>query len=206
MKLSRRRCIAASLNMLPLVGCSRLLEPPRPQIYRLNHATGDQPLGPALRTRLVIDLPTASESLDTDRIALIRDRTRFDYFGDSAWTDRAPVLVQGLLVEAFENNGRIAEVARDAGTMSPDYVLGTELRDFEARYEAAGDNPPAVVVGMALSLVKMPDRRMTDRTMLRHQVNAVRNDLDSIVEAFDVVVGNVLAEGVAWTLRAIGRG
>ena len=79
--------------------------------------------GRILHRRLVVDIPTASESLDTDRIALIRDRTRFDYYANSLWTDRVPLLVQALLVEAFENDGSIAQVARDAQTLTPDYLL-----------------------------------------------------------------------------------
>ena len=63
-----------------------------------------------LHRRLVVDIPIASESLDTDRIALIRDRTKFDYYANSLWTDRVPLLVQTLLVEAFENDGSIAQV------------------------------------------------------------------------------------------------
>ena len=96
---------------------------PCAQIYRLSPTVDDPPAGPVLRKRLVVDIPTASESLDTDRIALIRDRTRFDYYANSLWTDRVPLLVQGLLMEAFENDGSIAEVARDASNMTPDYVL-----------------------------------------------------------------------------------
>ena len=97
--------------------------PPAPQIYRLTPVADDPPRRRILHRRLVVDIPTASESLDTDRIALIRDRTRFDYYANSLWTDRVPLLVQTLLVEAFENDGSIAQVGRDAQTLTPDYLL-----------------------------------------------------------------------------------
>ena len=106
--LSRRRLLVAGSCMVQLAGCSVLPSPTVAQIYRISPTVGDPPNGRILHKRLVVDIPTASESLDTDRIALIRERTRFDYYANSLWTDRVPLLLQGLLLEAFENDGTIA--------------------------------------------------------------------------------------------------
>src|SRR5215469_9963104 len=140
--LWRRHLLVAASCIVPLVGCSVLPSPTVAQIYRLSPAVDDPPHGQTLRKRLVVDIPTASESLDTDRIALVRERTRFDYYANSLWTDRVPVLVQTLLVDAFENDGSIAEVARDARTVTPEYVLGTEVRQFEAVYDSGSNQTP----------------------------------------------------------------
>lgn len=204
--LSRRRILVAASCIVPLAGCSVLPDPPAARIYRLSPPLADDPPdGRIIHKRLVIEIPTASESLDTDRIALIRDRTRFDYYENSLWTDRVPLLMQGLLIAAFENDGTIAEVARDASTLTPDYVLVTEVRDFEASYVGPGDQLPAVVVALAFSLVKMPERRMVDRMLMTETSSASHNSLDSIVEAFDVAIGKILVRSVAWTTRTIGR-
>jgi cholesterol transport system auxiliary component len=202
--LSRRGVLVAAWCIVPLAGCSVLPNPPVAQIYRLSPTVDDPPPGPVLRKRLVVEIPTASESLDTDRIALIRDRTRFDYYANSLWTDRVPLLVQGLLIDALENDGSIAEIARDASNMTPDYVLQTEIREFEARYTGTGDQPPNAVVALDLSLVKMPERRMIGRTLVTETAPATRNSLDGVVEAFDAAIGKALAQSVAWTTRTIG--
>lgn len=199
--LSRRRLLVAAACVGPLTGCSVLPAPPAAQIYRLSPPIDDPPHQRVLRKRLVVDIPTASESLDTDRIALTRNLTRFDYYANSLWTDRTPVLLQGLLVETFENDGTIAEVGRNAHILTPDYVLQTEIRDFQASYAAPGQDSPAAVVTLALSLVRMPDRQMAGQTVITESSPASRNNLDSIVEAFDVAVGKVLVRGVAWTTR-----
>jgi cholesterol transport system auxiliary component len=205
--LSRRRILFDALFVVPLVGGCHVLPDPAPaQIYRLSPLTNDRPKGPQLRKRLVVDIPTASESLDTDRIALIRDRTRFGYYANSLWTDRVPVLLQALLVQAFENNSHIAAVARDAGALTPDYVLETEIRDFQARYAGPGERAPAVMVALSLSLVRMPDHRMVGQTVMSESAPASSNSLDGIIETFDLVVGRVLMQTIAWTERAIGRG
>jgi cholesterol transport system auxiliary component len=186
-------------------GCSVLSSPPASQIYRLTPVADDPPRRRVLHRRLVVDIPTASESLDTDRIALIPDRTRFDYYANSLWTDRVPVLVQALLVEAFENDGSIAQVGRDTQTLTPDCLLQTEIRRFEAVYTRSGDQLPMAVAALNLSLVKMPDHRMLGRTLLTESASASINRVDSVVEAFDVAVGKILLRCVAWTTSTIGR-
>ena len=204
--LARRRLLVVASCMAPLSGCSVLPKPPTAQIYRLSPPADDPPSQPAVHRRLVVDTPTASESLDTDRIALTRNRTRFDYYADSLWTDRVPLLLQGLLVETFENDRTVAEVGRNAHDLTPDYVLQTEIRDFQASYAAPGDDRPAVVVTLALSLVRMPDRRMVGQTVITEASPASHNSLDSVVEAFDVAVGKILARSVAWTTRTMIAG
>jgi len=201
--LSRRRLLVAGSCIVPLAGCSVLPSPPVAQIYRISPSVDDPPNGRILHKRLVVDIPTASESLDTDRIALIRERTRFDYYANSLWTDRVPLLLQGLLLEAFENDGTITEVARGASTLTPDYLLATEIREFEARYVGSNEQPPSVTVAWSLSLVKMPGRQMANRMLVTESAPASRNSIDSVVEAFDVAVGKGLERSVAWTIRTM---
>ena len=57
--------------------------------------------------------PEAAASLDTPRIALSRTATTMEYFANAAWNDRVPLLVQGLLIQALDNSGRILGVGRD---------------------------------------------------------------------------------------------
>jgi cholesterol transport system auxiliary component len=202
--LSRRRLLVATSCVVPLAGCSVLPTPTAAQIYRISPSVDDPPKGRILHKRLVVDIPTASESLDTDRIALVRERTRFDYYANALWTDRVPLLLQGLLLEAFENDGTIAEVARDASTLTPDYMLATEIRQFEARYVGSGELLPSVAVAWSLSLVKMPGRQMASRMLVAESAPAARNSIDNVVEAFDVAVGKGLERSVAWAIRTMG--
>jgi len=209
--MSRRCIVRAASSLLPLAGCSLLVPQSPPQLYRLTMRIDDaphQPLGPGppLHGQLVIVVPEAPHSLDTDRIALTRNRTTLDYFAGSAWTDRAPGLLQGLLVQAFENSGRIVAVGSDSMDLTPDYLLETELRDFEAHYAETSDQPPTIAVTVDVKLVKMPDRRIIAGILAAENAPAPRNDLDGIVVAFDIAVGRVLARIVEWALRAMAHG
>src|ERR1043166_7445800 len=81
-----------------------------------------------------------------------------DYYAHAQWTDRAPLLLQGLLVEAFEKSQRIAAVGRESAGIRSDYILQSELHDFEAYY-AVPDTPPKIRV--SLSGVSGTDRKST---------------------------------------------
>ncbi|MFQ5958353.1 MAG: ABC-type transport auxiliary lipoprotein family protein, partial [Alphaproteobacteria bacterium] len=53
--------------------------------------------------QLVVEIPVTAESLNTSRIAVRRDPLSLQYYKGARWTERAPVMVQTLLVESFEN-------------------------------------------------------------------------------------------------------
>ncbi len=68
-----------------------------------------------------------------------------EYFADGSWTDTAPSLVQAKLIEAFEATNAILAVGRDAAGLKPDYILQSDLRDFQAEYQG-GAAPTATYV------------------------------------------------------------
>src|SRR5689334_3468475 len=206
--IHRRQILTAAICAVPLVGCNVFPSPPTPQIYRLSPQSpteSDPPHQRSLRRQLEIDVPTASQSLDTDRIALIRGRTKFDYYASSLWTDRVPMLVQMLLVEAFEGDGSVAHVGRDAQELTPDYLLATEIRKFEAVYGETGDRPPMAVIALDLVLVKMPEHRMLARTRVVEQSPASNDSVEGVVEAFDAAAGKLLPRCVTWTISVMRK-
>ncbi len=73
--------------------------------------------------QLLVEMRYAPASLNIARIGLMPKPTRFDYYALANWTDRAPLMVQGLVVKFFENSGRIVAVGRETGGLKPDFVL-----------------------------------------------------------------------------------
>ncbi len=181
-----------------------LRDPPAAQILPHQSNGTDYPKdGQIIHKRLLVDIPTAPQSLDTDRIALIRDRTRFDYYADLG-VDRpgshAPAST--LLVEAFENEGSIPAVGRGAETLTPDYLLKTEIREFEARYDQEQSAAKDAVVALDLQPgEKCRIVQMIGRTLITESTPAARNSVDSVVEAFDAAVGKILVRSTVWTMR-----
>jgi cholesterol transport system auxiliary component len=196
----RRRLLMAFAATLLAGGCSRLLTDPAPQLYTLRPDIAVPPGLPKVAWQLAVAVPDAPAGLDTARIALTRSPTTMDYFAASSWTDRLPLLLQSLTMEAFENSGLIIGVDRDIAAPHADYLLELEIRDFEARYAGESDAPPAIGIRVESRLLKLPDRGIIGHLHTTEAENATRNDMDAIVIAFDRALGKALAAILTWVL------
>ena len=171
-----------------------------PRLFELTpKSTFDLQL-PSVPWQLLVETPIAAAGIDTTRIALKHSPTTLDYFAASEWSDRAPAMVQTLLVESFENSERIVSVGRESLALRADYSLKVELREFQAEYYENEGNAPAAHVRINLKLVKMPERIIVAGNTFSARLQSTSNTLDDIVEAFDEALGKVLKRLVAWTL------
>ena len=175
-----------------------------PQLYTLTPVKEFPPTLPKSGAQLLIEAPVAPGGLDTERIALMRSAVSVDYFAGSAWTDRAPLMVQSLLVESFENTGKVAAIDRESLALRADFILKPELRDFTAIY--SGSDTPVVRVRVGLKLVRLPDRQIVAQRPVSADAPAQQNSVSGVVEAFDVALHQVIADTVAWTLPTMARG
>ena len=157
---------------------------------------------PRVDWQLVIETPVAPAGINTNRIALAHSPITLDYFAGATWTDSAPALVQTLLIESFENTGRIIAVGRESVGLKPDYVLKLELREFQAEYETPGA-PPTVHIRMIAKLVRMPVREIVAAHMTERKEIAAANSLDAVVAAFGEALGPVLKEIVLCALTTV---
>lgn len=187
-------------------GCSGILpgQGDPAQLYTLTpKSTFDTSL-PRVAWQLVVETPVAAAGLNTSRIALQRSPVSLDYFAKANWTDSAPLLVQTLLIESFENTNRIVAVARESVRLRPDYLLQTELREFHAEYFPDARQPPLVRARVIAKLVRVVDRVIVASTSIERTERAARDHMDAIAEAFDEALGGVMKRIVEWTLRAPG--
>jgi len=193
---------AACALLAALPGCNVLPRVNEPvALYTLTPKTTFPEGLPKVHWQVVVETPVSATSLDTARIALQRTPLTFEYYANAAWTDNAPAMVQTLLIESFEATKRIAGIGREAVRLRPDYVLMTDLREFEAIYD--GDNPiPTIWVRMNAKLVKLPERRIVVSDTFGEKLPAAGSKLPEIVAAFDDALGHVLKEIVLFTLAA----
>jgi cholesterol transport system auxiliary component len=202
-----RRGILLGGAALALAGCGggNLIGPPSPaaQIYVLHPDFGAVADAPNVGWQLVVAVPEAAASLDTERLALERAPNIMDYYANSQWTDRLPLVVQSLLVEAFEKSGKIRAVGRETAGIRADYVLETEIRDFEAYY-AAADTPPQVRVKIVASLLGASSREIAGTRVFEQESQAAANDMPNITAAFTRATGATIQEIVGWALGAPG--
>ena len=196
-----RRAALLGLGAASLTACESILpgSGPNPRLFRLTPKSTFPDEMPSVDWQLLVETPFASASLNTLRIGLMPDGTRFDYYALANWTDRAPMMVQGLIVESFENSGRIVAVGRETVGLRPDFVLKVDMREFQAEaFRTPGRHEPRV--GFSLKLVEMPSRLIVAATSIERAGSAPPDDLSLIIAAWDDALGSALKEIVNWTL------
>ena len=135
------------------------------------------------------------------RIALVQASGQLDYYADAGWQDRLPYVVQGSLIEAFEASGRMQSVGRDTEGLKSDYLLVSDIRDFQARY-AAPDTPPSAVVRIVAKLIAARTRTIVMSTDARSDVQASQNNVAAVIAAFNQALTTVQQKIVEAALSA----
>lgn len=196
------KATCAGLAMLALGACAAI-NPTAPSLYTLTPRAAIDPNIPRAEWQLLVEAPVASAGIDTPRIAVARSPTSIDYFADVSWADRAPNMIHGLIVQSFEDSGRIVSVGRDTVGLRSDFVLKTELRDFQAEYATPASHfPERVRVRIAAKLVGMPRRTIEAGETFEAVVPVRGRDFTDVVAAFNEALGSVEDRLVEWTLRS----
>ncbi len=207
-KMRRRGLAALGLGLLAmgLSGCEGLipnLAGPPANLFTLTPKNTFATGLPSVPWQLVVEEPLASGGLNVDRIALRATATELKYFARARWTERAPRMVQTLLVESFENSGAIVAVGRKAIGLRSDYNLITELREFQAEYFTP-DGVPTIRVRLNAKLVKQPRRAIVASRSFEAAVKAEGKNIRLVIGAFDQALGKVLRHTVEWTVKRPG--
>ena len=191
--------LMAALLLSVLAGCTGLVpgSGPPADYYMLSPKSTFSDKIPLIDWQLVVEEPQASGVLSTQRIALTRRDMRIQYYAGARWTEAAPRMIQTLLVESFENTGKIVAVGRQAVTLRSDFNLKSELREFQSEL---GGVLPKVRVRINSKIIKMPKRKIIASRTFERLVEAEDASMDAVVRAFDKALGKVLKRIVEWTL------
>ena len=179
--------IAGSVGQ-SVAGCGLIGPPPRQFTLR---PVADFPHElPPVKWSLVIDEPTAARQIDTSRIALMSGPFQVEYYADVEWTDSAPAMVQLLLVQSFQNTGRLPVVAPTRQTLATDFLLLSNLRKFQVENDATG-TPQATVI-IEATLLKMPRRTPVATARFEKATLIDAKSTDTVTAAFDTSLADVM--------------
>jgi len=201
---ARTRCALAAGLALALGACDVKLpgSGPPPRLFTLEPKTTFDTEMPKVDWQLVVDPPQSPASLDTVHIALRKGPVELEFYADAEWTDRVPSMIHTLIIESFENTGKIVAVGRQSIELRADYTLQTEIRHFEVEHEGG---VPAPHVRLIARLVKMPAREIVGERSCDYKTAAESDTLESVVVAFNEVLGRCIRRIVEWTLTS-GQG
>jgi cholesterol transport system auxiliary component len=200
MRAGPGRALAAAAFALALSGCSLDIGGgPPPDLYALSPKSTFPENLPTVDWQLVVEEPSAAKGIDTDRIAIAPTPLEVKYFPSSRWADRAPRMVQTLIIQSFENTKSIVSVGRQSIGLRSDFVLKTELREFQAEKNA--DGTTSVRVRFNVKLVRPMLGQIVASQTFESVKPAASENVPDIVNAFDEAVGAVLKRSVTWTLQ-----
>ncbi|NKB60017.1 MAG: hypothetical protein GKS00_27205 [Alphaproteobacteria bacterium] len=181
-----------------------------PRMYILTPKSTFPDTMPSVDWQLLVEIPQSPAGINSARIALRDSPIEMRYFQLANWTDLAPKMIQTLIVESFENSGRIVAVGREAIGLRADYVLKTELREFQAEYaqrlpqntdNGLGNVPPPMIrVRINAKLIKMPRRAIVASKNFEFMVDVKENSMEAIIGGFDDALGKTMRRLVEWTL------
>ncbi|MBI1777638.1 MAG: membrane integrity-associated transporter subunit PqiC [Proteobacteria bacterium] len=198
--MMRPRLYAILLAAGALAGCGDLTgRQTAPDLYMLTPAAADADGGAAVSWQLAIDEPLAANGLDSTRVVAMPAPRELKYVANMRWIDPAPKMIQTLLLQSFEKSSRIRSVDRQAVGVHADYLLRSELRDFQAEY-FGGARVPTVHVRLLAKLVRLPRETMVEAREFEASVKAQSGKPADLVSAFDEALGRAMADIVAWTL------
>lgn len=197
---------APALALFALTACSGILpdlvgEPPA--LYELKPIEKVQVDTPYTDKQLLIDVPVSSAGIDSPRIALRQADGTLAYYKDVSWTDRAPIMVQTMLITAFDRSGKIPAVGRDNVGLRADYLLKTDMVEFQADYSAG--TPPMVKVALTGKLIAMPRRVILAGQEFSAAIQAETDDLAGVQKAYQQASEQVLGDTVRWTLGHLAK-
>jgi cholesterol transport system auxiliary component len=194
--------ILAAVAAVMLGSCSLpdLGSGPPPDLYVLSPKSTFPDDIPPVTWQLVVDEPSTGKGIDTDRIAIAPSPLEVKYFSGARWADRAPRLIQQLLIQSFENTGKIVSVGRQSIGLRSDFSLKTELREFQA--EKTSEGKTVVRVRLNLKLVRPALGMIVASQSFESVKPANSEEVADVVDAFDEAVGAVLKRAVVWAMKA----
>lgn len=201
------KLISLLLTTSLLSGCFSLFPTPSnpPRVYTLTPEKISTYGLPKVDGLLMIELPRAGADLDTEKITVHLTPHKVDTYNEARWIERAPKMLQNILVESFDMTRKITAVGADTANLRSDYLLLTELKEFQCEpYHCKGTTH--VHVGINAKLIKMPQRKLIASNNFDQRLDAPDNKMDTLVSRFDLATGNLVHMLIEWALNAIEKG
>lgn len=182
---------------VPLAACALMSAGtgPAPRLFTLtaaHPAASDAEPAPQIE----VDEFSAPAAIDTTRIVRQSGENEIAYYADARWADRAPRMIQSLMVETLENSGRFGAVsARGAGVRAA-YELMGDIRQFAT--VPADDGRDRVRVDIFARLVREDERTIVASKSFSASVPVSGSGMSPIVSAYDAALREVLDSIALW--------
>ncbi len=196
-----RRLIALVAGTLALSACSLVGRQEDLTVYAptIAHPTL-MPSSPSPRAwQLIVAEPQAIGPLNGTRIVVFPQPGVVQFYKGARWHDSSPILIQELLLQAFQDSTNLAGTGTATTGLHADFVLQSDLQEFQAEYRGA--QVPTVVVRLAVQLVDNSSNRSLATQTFTVEQPCASTSLPSVFAAFQVALGQMLPQIVDWTIK-----
>jgi len=203
--LNLRKLGLTALIALSISACGPLIDVggkgAPPSLYSLSPA--DVSASPASLSdqTLIVAEPEAFAVLDTRKIALMPESREFSFYAGAEWVDRAPRMIQSLLITSFEEAGIFKDVGAENMPLAASYRLTIGLRAFNTDYTV--QNGPVVKVTMMARLFKTRALDLVDSKLITVSLPVGSDSMAKIIATFDRANRQAMTEIVNWTIESI---
>lgn len=200
-----RSLAAVAIVAMTTSACGSLLESQLPAVTRYVIATpppaASASVSAASQVGLAVGRPDVAPGLDTDRIAVIRGH-ELDYYRAALWRGTVLDTVQAFLVTTLQDQKLFRNVASEQARIGGEYLLDTEVRDFQAEY-VDGAAIPTVRVTLIGRVIRIRDRKLIDTIAVTTTRPATENRLAAVATAFEAAMQQVSLEIASKTAAII---
>lgn len=155
-----------------------------------------------LPSDVVIELPTTSGALATDRIMIRPNTLQAQYLPDVRWGDATPVMVQTLMLRAVEATDAVRYVGRQPLGSNGDFAIVSELVDFQAVLGSDSETA-SVQLKLIVRVIRESDASIVGSRTFTASAPASSTQNDAIVAAFDVATTTLVTDFAQWLPRVL---
>ncbi|WP_171208106.1 MULTISPECIES: ABC-type transport auxiliary lipoprotein family protein [unclassified Ruegeria] len=203
------RPLIVTLVLASLAGCTgldTLRQASKPNdLYLLTPKSTFSSSLPRIQKQIVVAEPTATAAVNTDQIAIQPTPLQVQYLPQARWADRAPAIVQSLLVESFENSKKVSAVGRSTVGLRADYVVSPDLREFQGHVLTNPDGSTYIQIKVRLN-IKIIDEyedKIIASASFEENVTSASDQTPDLVLAYDQALGGTMRDAVEWSIRRI---
>lgn len=154
-------------------------------------------------TQVIIETPTTTGALNTDRIMIRPSDLQAQYLPGARWSDPAPVMLQTLMLRSLEGTDAFGYVGRRPIGPAGDVAILTEIVDFQAEQNAE-DGTATVRLGVLVRLLREGDARIIATRRFDSAAIAPSTATRDVVAAFDAAAEGLLRDFTGWTVSSLG--
>ncbi|WP_170785788.1 ABC-type transport auxiliary lipoprotein family protein [Ruegeria lacuscaerulensis] len=198
--------VLAAVVLAGCTGLGTLQQASKPNdLYLLTPKSTFSSSLPRVQKQIVVEEPTATAAVNTDQIAIQPSHLQVQYLSRARWVDRAPLIVQALMVESYENSGKVAAVGRSTVGLRADYVIVPDLREFQGIVVSGtdGESTVRIEVRMNIKIIDEFEDKIIASGSFQEAVIAESEQTPDLVNAFDIALGKTMRDAVEWSVRRI---